>query len=82
MVYGSFEGFPPTYLVSGTRDLFLSNTVRTHRQLKRAGVIADLNVYEGISHGEYFLMPDLPEAKEIYVELGSFLNQHLDQDQP
>ncbi|MDB4444257.1 alpha/beta hydrolase [bacterium] len=26
-VYGDFKGFPPTYLVSGTRDMFLSNTV-------------------------------------------------------
>lgn len=76
-VYGDFEGFPPTYLVSGTRDLFLSNTIRVHRKLRRAGIVADLNVYEGMSHGEYFVMPDLPEAKEIYAELGSFLNQHL-----
>jgi monoterpene epsilon-lactone hydrolase len=27
-VYGDFKDFPPTYLVSGTRDMFLSNTVR------------------------------------------------------
>ena len=26
-----FRGFPPAILTSGTRDLFLSNTVRTHR---------------------------------------------------
>ena len=64
-------------LVSGTRDLFLSNTVRVHRKLRRAGIVADLNIYEGMSHGEYFIMPDLPEANEIYAELGSFLNQHL-----
>ncbi|MGY4574968.1 monoterpene epsilon-lactone hydrolase [Bradyrhizobium sp. USDA 3256] len=49
-IYGDFKGFPPTILTSGTRDLFLSNTVRTHRKLRRAGVIADLNVYEGQSH--------------------------------
>jgi len=35
-----------TYLVSGTQDMFLSNTVRTHRKLRTAGVDADLNVYE------------------------------------
>ena len=50
-VYGSFDGFPPTYLVTGTRDLFLSDTVRVHRKLRSAGVVADLNVYEGMSHG-------------------------------
>jgi acetyl esterase/lipase len=31
-VLGDFTGFPPTYLVTGTRDMFLSNTVRAHPQ--------------------------------------------------
>jgi epsilon-lactone hydrolase len=33
-VYGDMHGFPPTILTSGTRDLFLSNTVRVHRRLR------------------------------------------------
>src|SRR3979490_433470 len=36
-IYGDLKGFPPTILISGTRDLFLSLTVRTHRKLRRAG---------------------------------------------
>ena len=28
LIYGDLSGFPPTILTSGTRDLFLSNTVR------------------------------------------------------
>ena len=36
-IFGDFTGFPPTYLISGTRDLMLSDTVRTHRKLRRAG---------------------------------------------
>ena len=76
-VYGSFAGFPPTMLVSGTRDLFLSMTVRVHRKLKEAGVVADLNIYEGLSHVEYFVVPDAPESREVYRELRAFLKQHL-----
>ena len=76
-VYGDFSGFPPTMLVTGTRDLFLSMTVRVHRKMKEAGVKADLNVYEGLSHVEYFVVPDSPESKEVYEELESFLNQYL-----
>jgi acetyl esterase/lipase len=63
-IYGDFSGFPPTILTSGTRDLFLSNTVRTHRKLRRAGVEADLNVYEGQSHGQYGANMNAPETKE------------------
>lgn len=46
-VYGDVSGFPPTLLMTGTRDLFLSNTVRVHRKLRQAGVQADLHVFEG-----------------------------------
>ncbi len=76
-VNGDFSNFPPTMLVTGTRDLFLSFTVRVHRKMKAAGVIADLNVYEGLSHVEYFVVPEAPESIEVYSELEKFLNQHL-----
>ena len=48
-IYGDFTGFPPAILTSGTRDLFLSKTVLTHRKLRRAGVEAELQVFEGMS---------------------------------
>ena len=59
-VYGDLQGFPPTILTSGTRDLFLSNTVRVHRKLRAAGVVADLIVFEGQSHAQYLFVPDAP----------------------
>jgi acetyl esterase/lipase len=74
-VYGDFDGFPPTYLVTGTRDLFLSDVIRVHRKMRVAGVVADLNVYEGISHGEYTL--DSSEMDQVFGELGEFLLRHL-----
>ena len=52
-VYGDMSGFPPTILTTGTRDLLLSDTVRVHRKLRRAGVIADLHVYEAQAHAYY-----------------------------
>jgi epsilon-lactone hydrolase len=77
-ILGDFTGFPPTYLISGTRDLFLSNTVRVHRRLRAAGVVADLHVYEGFSHGDYDVFPpDTPECAEHYKELNAFLLNHL-----
>ncbi len=75
-IYGDFQGFPPTFLVTGTRDLFLSNTARAHIALRAAGVVADLLVYEGASHGEY-AEADSPEHQQTYGELNAFLLQHL-----
>jgi len=77
-VYGNFESFPPTSLVTGTRDLFLSDVVRVHRKMRRIGVIADLNVYEGSSHADYIVVVDSPESEQVYGELGSFLSEHLE----
>jgi hypothetical protein len=39
--------FPPTLVISGTRDDLLSPAVYTHTQLVKAGVEADLHVWEG-----------------------------------
>jgi monoterpene epsilon-lactone hydrolase len=76
-VYGDFRGLPPAILTTGTRDLFLSNTVRTHRKLRRAGVEADLNVYEGQSHAQYFFDADAPETKEAMGDIAAFFDRHL-----
>jgi acetyl esterase/lipase len=76
-VYGDFADFPPTILTSGTRDLFLSNTVRVHRKLRQAGVVSDLHVFEGQSHGQYGVDPFAPETKEHFGELAAFFDRHL-----
>jgi monoterpene epsilon-lactone hydrolase len=76
-VYGDFANFAPTILTSGTRDLFLSNTVRVHRKLRQAGVVSDLHVFEGQSHAQYAGDPYAPETKEHFGELAAFFDRHL-----
>ncbi|MEM6706678.1 MAG: alpha/beta hydrolase, partial [Acidobacteriota bacterium] len=76
-LYGDFTGLPPTQLVTGTRDMFLSDTARTHRKLRGAGVEADLNVYEALSHAEYLMVQGSPESKEVADDLSAFLVKHL-----
>lgn len=76
-IYGDMHGFPPAILTTGTRDLLLSDTVRTHRKLRRAGVEADLNVYEGQSHAQFGRSDDIPETREAFGELAAFFDKHL-----
>jgi monoterpene epsilon-lactone hydrolase len=66
--------FPPTFLQTGTRDLFLSNTVRMHRKLRSGGVDAELHVFEAMPHGGFF---GAPEDDELTAELRRFLTRHL-----
>jgi len=71
---GDLAGFPPTFLRSGTRDLFLSNTVRMHRRLRDAGVEAELHVFEAMPHGGFG--GDSPEDQEAVAEQRQFLDKH------
>jgi acetyl esterase/lipase len=68
------KGFPPSMLTTGTRDLFLSNTVRLHRALRSAGVPADLYVVEGGGHAGFF--GQAPEDEDMAVEIRKFINAH------
>ena len=76
-VYGDFHGFPPTLLTTGTRDLFLSNTVRVHRKLRDAGVVTDLTVIEALSHADYVALPDSPESRDAYNDAVAFFHRTL-----
>lgn len=76
-VYGDFSGFPPTLLLSGTRDIFLSNTVRVDRRLRDAGRTSELIVYEGQSHADYLAGPDVPESRQAMRDIAAFWNRQL-----
>ena len=73
-LFGDFsKGFPPTLLTAGTRDLFLSNAVRMHRALRKAGVAAELHVVEALSHGSF---GGGAEDDELDEEIRRFCEAH------
>ncbi|TCP30105.1 acetyl esterase/lipase [Sphingomonas sp. BK235] len=71
-LFGDLTGFPPSFLQSGTRDLFLSNTVRMHRALRQVGVGAELHVFEAMPHGGF--MGNTPEDRELAGEVTRFVH--------
>ncbi len=74
-LFGDFtRGFPPTFLQSGTRDLFLSNTVRMHRALRQARIPAELHVFEAMPHGGFM---GAPEDAELAAQVAEFVRNHL-----
>nr|WP_308162995.1 alpha/beta hydrolase [Nocardia alni] len=71
-LFGDFgKGFPPAILLSGTRDVLLSDTVRLHRALRAADIPADLHVWEAASHGGF--LGRAPEDDERTREIRLFL---------
>ena len=78
------HGFPETSNAwrkvmpgAGTRDLFLSNTVRVQRKLREAGIEADLETYEGLSHAQFNSDFNAPVKREAYGEITRFFDAHL-----
>lgn len=76
-VYGDVSGFPPTFLLTGTRDLFQSNTSRIQRMLKDKGVATELVLLEGYAHGDYGFVANAPESLAAGMDLKRFLKEVL-----
>ena len=77
-LFGDLSGFPPTILLTGTRDLLLSDNVRMHRRLRAAGVDAELHVWEAAGHGGFLGMA--PEDAERFGEVRRFVDEHWGPD--
>jgi epsilon-lactone hydrolase len=73
-LFGDLAGFPPTLLITGTRDLYLSNTVRMHRALRDADVWADLHVFDARPHGGFWGTPDEEPAQ---AEIRDFIRRRV-----
>ena len=73
-MFGDLTGFPPAILLTGTRDLLLSDNVRMHRALRAAGVAAELHVWEAAGHGGFLGMA--PEDAERFGEVRRFVDEH------
>jgi acetyl esterase/lipase len=68
--------FPPSLLVSASRDMALSSVVFTHLQLIKMGVEAELLVWEGLGHC-FFDDPDQPNSRDAQDALVRFFDRHL-----
>ena len=78
-VYGDYsKGFPPTLIQVGTKEIFLSNSVRHYQALDQAGVTVKLDPYDGMWHVFQAFHWRLPESDIAREKLAAFLKEHLD----
>ena len=75
-IRGDLSDFPPTLLISGTRDAVLSNAAMFHRALRRADRDAELFVFEAMPHAHWYNF-QLPETREAIAIMVRFFEQHL-----
>lgn len=75
-LYSDLTGFPPTLFISSGRDMLLSGTTILDRAYLRAGVDAQLVVFEALPHA-FWNNPRLPESKEADALMAKFFDTHL-----
>jgi monoterpene epsilon-lactone hydrolase len=76
-VYGKFgRGFPPTLIQVGTKETFLSNSVRLYQAIDQAGGDVWLDVYEGMPH-IFQVQYSLPESRVAISKAANFLRRKL-----
>jgi|SRR5271165_4615967 len=75
-IYSDLKGFPPTLFLTSERDLLLSNTVNLHRIFLKAGVNAQLVVFDGLAHA-FWNDWNLPESKEAHRMMADFFDREV-----
>ena len=68
--------FPPTLIITASRAMEMSAAINTHRELVKAGVNADLHMWDGPGHA-FFYNIDLPESREAFAVMSKFFSEHL-----
>jgi acetyl esterase/lipase len=76
-IFSDLKGWPPVLCMTGTRDLFLSSTSNFHRALLKAGVDADLVVFEAMSHAHWYMI-GIPEATEALQIQANWFDRKLE----
>jgi acetyl esterase/lipase len=72
----TLKHFPPTLIITASRAMEMSAAINTHRELVKAGVAADLHMWDGLGHA-FFYNIDLPESREAFDVMTQFFQQHL-----
>jgi epsilon-lactone hydrolase len=75
-LFADLKGFPPSLLVTSTRDILLSDTSIFHRALLRAGDDAQLVVFEALPHAFWYHF-QLPETRECLELMAKFFDEKL-----
>ena len=75
-IHGDISRFPPTLLVSSTRDVLLSATSIFGRALVEKGVDARLVVFDGLPHAFWAYM-DIPESDQANALMANFLKTRI-----
>jgi acetyl esterase/lipase len=73
-LFGNWNGLPPLLFHAGSTEMLLDDSVRAHDRASAAGVVAEIEVFVGLSH-VWHVISWLPEAKLATRALADFILQ-------
>ena len=76
-LFADLNSWPPSLLVTSTRDLLLSDTAIFHRALLRAGDDSQLVLFEALPHAFWYHF-ELPETREALELMAKFFDQRVE----
>ena len=76
-LFADLHSWPPSLLVTSTRDLLLSDTAIFHRALLGAGNDSQLVVFEALPHAFWYHF-QLPETREALEIMAKFFDQKVE----
>jgi epsilon-lactone hydrolase len=76
-LFADLHSWPPSLLVTSTRDLLLSDTAIFHRALLGAGDDSQLVVFEALPHAFWYHF-QLPETREALELMAKFFDQTVE----
>ena len=75
--YADFSGLPATLVHVGSREILRDDSVTVVERLKKAGVQAELKIWDGMCHSWQLFAPMLDEGIGSIDEAGAFLKARL-----
>lgn len=74
--YADFSGLPPTLVHVGSREMLRDDSVTVVERMKTAGVAADLQVFDGMTHNWQHYAPILDEGMASIEACAAFIQAH------
>ena len=76
-LHADFRGFPPLYILVGTREMLLDDSLRVAGKARAAGVPVMLERGEGLIHVWPMFGDTVPEAADAVKNIGAFVRTRI-----
>jgi len=76
-LHADFVGLPPLFVLVGTRELLLDDSLRVAEKARAAGVDVEMEIGEGLIHVWPMFGDHVPEAAASVANIGEFIRRRV-----